>query len=415
MKYNLKYLEKLHDIIEHNDCFLKKTKKVSRGKKTKGYTFQYYNQFCACIIRIRETTNYLEQFKFKKDNNCSQAFDFYEFINCLSIIEGCIESFFKIFDLDVSKYYDKKSIFKVSNMTKTNDLAFFKFIRSASSMHPSETTSHNKITKHKFEVYPYAIWINSNSTIDFEDRPKDADIEMLSWNCKTNGNYKRYYLKSIEFEKFLNDLLLKIKILIPVAQNIADEYKELIRCKILKTINDFNDWKEYCLYLRKRIKSKLDNGIEFPDGGLLLASHILVNPLIGNAFKNYIKRRVIKISKKMLKDITLVEYDEIFNELSLYKMIGKFDHGGYASEKFHNYLYKETIHEIENNDFITFKDKLRLEVDNLKYTDAEWSVLQLIQFRNCIYFNNELQKANSYADLYEMTLEIIYNYNKIKL
>ncbi len=70
----------------------KENKKVIKNKKTKGYTFQYYNQFCACVIRIRETIGYLEQFIFKKDNMCKQAFDFYEFINFVFSVEHILKT-----------------------------------------------------------------------------------------------------------------------------------------------------------------------------------------------------------------------------------------------------------------------------------------------------------------------------------
>ena len=65
---------------------------------------------------------------------------------------------FNIFGLNLKEHYTIKKTFKISNRTRNSDIAFFKFIRSASSMHPAETTKHNKVTKHKFEVYPYATW-----------------------------------------------------------------------------------------------------------------------------------------------------------------------------------------------------------------------------------------------------------------
>ena len=410
MKYNTRFLVELNDIINSNvDCFSKKKKKVKSNRNNKGYTYQYYNQLCASIIRVRETINYLEQFEFKGVNTCGQAFDFYEYINCVSIIEGCLESIFKIFDLKLNTYYNQKKVFKISNMTGSSDIDFFKFIRSASSMHPSETTCHNRITKHKFEVYPYAIWCDAMTELFFKEKKKGANIELLSWNCKSNGIYKRYFLSTNEFDDFINELLINLRELLPIVNDVVNKHKEKIRCKCLKSPDQFDNWKDYCLYLRKRIHNKLTD-YEFPDGGLLLASHILSNKLIDNDFKKYIKSRVNKIAKKMIIDIT-----EIFDNLSLYNLIGNFDHGGYVAEKFHDYLYKEAIFEIEDENYITFKDKIRFEKDNTKYSNAEWSVIKLLEFKDYLYFNDELVKANSYADLYELTLQVIYKYNKIKI
>lgn len=272
-------------------------------------------------------------------------------------------------------------------------------------MHPAETTKHNKVTKHKFEVYPYATWCNPNIDIFNKKKPKEADIELLSWNCKTNGNYKRYYLVINEFYGFINNLLESVSKIIPYAENIVENYKEKIRCKRLKKFTDFPNWSEYCLYLRKRIHSKLTDE-EYPDGGLLLASHILSNELIGNEFKEYIKERIKIITEKMMSDIELIDYDEIFSDLHL-TLILEGSNSNYIAEKFHNYLYKETLSEIEENDYKPFKQNIRYEEDNCDYLNEEWSVILLLKSENKI-INKAINKSVTYCDLYELLLEVIY-------
>lgn len=405
MKFDLSSIEALNEIISSNNCFQKEKKSIEKNKKSKGYTYQYYNQLCTCIIRIRETSQYLEKFSFRRENDFGQAFDFYEFINCVSIIEGCIEVLFKIFGLDLKKHYPIKKAFKISNRTRNSDIAFFKFIRSAASMHPAETTSHNKITKHKFEVYPYAIWCNSIVDIFNEKKPKDADIELLSWNCKTNGNYKRYYLVINEFYGFINNLLESVSNIIPYAEDIVANYKEKIRCKRLKKIADFTNWSEYCLYLRKIIHSKLTDE-EYPDGGLLLASHIFSNKLIGNEFKEYIKEQIRNITEKMMSDIELIDYDEIFNDLHLISILEGSD-SNYISEKYHDCLYKEILYEIEKNDYKQFEQNIRYEENNCNYSNEEWCVILLLNSKNRIILE-AIKKAITYCDLYELVLETIY-------
>lgn len=405
MKFNLSNIEALNEIINSNNCFQKEKKIIEKNKKSKGYTYQYYNQLCTCIIRIRETSQYLEKFSFRRENDFGQAFDFYEFINCVSIVECCVEVLFNIFGLNLKEHYTIKKAFKISNRTKNSDIAFFKFIRSAASMHPAETTSHNKITKHKFEVYPYATWCNPSIDMFNKKNPKEADIELLSWNCKTNGNYKRYYLVINEFYGFINNLLESVSKIIPYAENIVENYKEKIRCKRLKKFTDFLNWSEYCLYLRKRIHSKLTDE-EYPDGGLLLASHILSNELIGNEFKEYIKERIKIITEKMMSDIELIDYDEIFSDLHL-TLILEGSNSNYIAEKFHDYLYKETLSEIEENDYKPFKQNIRYEEDNCNYSNEDWSVIQLLNSKNRIIFE-AIETAVTYCDLYELLLEAIY-------
>ena len=409
MKLDLTYLEELNEIINSNDCFSKKKKKV--GKNSKGYTYQYYNQLCACILRIRETSRYLENdFKFRKENNSGQAFDFYEFINCTAIIKGSVEVLFKIFGQDFKQNYPSNKAFSISNKTRNSDISFFNFIRSAASMHPTETTFHNKITKHKFEVYPYAIWINRTISFSKGDVQSKADIELLGWDCKTKGKYKYYYLVTSEFNIFINNLLLSIKNLIPFVNKKAADYKESIRCKRLKKVDEFTNKRDYCLYLRKRIHSKLTND-RFPDGGLLLASHALMNNLLGTDFKRYIEKRIKTIVNKMVTDITTIDYDEIFDNLNLANIL-KCNESLYIAEKFHDYLYHETIYEIEKESFVEFKKNIRYEEDNCNYTNAEWAVIKLKSCKNS-NIDEAIKKAKTYCDLYELVLELIYKEQNI--
>lgn len=402
MTLDLTPIENLNNIITNNSCFQKKIRRINKTKKNAGYTYQYYNQLCTCIIRIRETIQYLSEFKFKKENICGQAFDFYEFINCVAIIEGCSKVLFKIFNLDLNKVYPSEKAFKISNKTRQNDLAFFSFIRSAASMHPAETNAHNKITKHKFEVYPYAIWCNDKSYDLINTRTNEANIELLSWNCKTKGKYKYYYLVIDEFFDFIKNILVSIKSLIPAAENIVKNYKETINCKMLKKIEEFDDKSMYCLYLREKIQKKLKNNI-CPDGGLLLASHILKNQLIGLKFKKYIINYINKIVKKMMNDISLIKYDEMFENFNLFDIIDS-NNRFYINEKFFDYLRKEVIKEITENKFVEFKEQI---VDEKDDSDYQFVINLLIQCNND-YINESINKAKTYCDLYELILEQIY-------
>lgn len=404
MNFDLTYLEDLRVIVGENECFHKKTKKVLSTRKTNGYTYQYYNQFCTCIIRIRETSRYLESFKFRRSNDSGQAFDFYEFINCVSIIEGCIKALFEIFGKNYKTYYPAKKAFKTSNTSRNSDINFFKFIRSASSMHPAETSLHKKITKHKFEVYPYAIWVSNRAKNNDQNK---IDIELLSWSCKTNCKYKYYEISTIEFFYFINNLLLSISKLIPIVNDILNEYKEKIRCKRLKKISEFSNLKDYCLYLRKRILSRINNE-KCSDGGLLLASHLLSNDIIGSEFKEYIKKRVDIIGSKMITDITTISDNEIFEDLYLYEILVGND-STYTSEKFHTYLYTKALNEIKNNQF----EKIQYEESFLSNYNANYSVFLLLRKRDQIFPNDEFKKANTYTDLFEVTLEMIFHRKKL--
>ena len=401
---NLTYLESFNEIITSNACFYKKTvnKKIDKNSKN-SYRYQYFNQLCTCIIRIRETSGYLQDFDFKQDNNHRQAFDFYEFINCIWIIYGCVETVFSIFNLDITKYLTSKTSFRKSNRTNADDIRFFKFVRSASTAHPSETTRHQKISHKKIETYPYALWTSSSFSFLLSDSDPNADIELLSWGPKTDGKYKRYYLYISEFYKFINAILNLFKNIIPLANHIVAENKEKLRCKRLKREKDFDSYHDYLMYLRKRLSKLKDNG-EYPDGGLLLADHILQNSIIGDEFKKHIRAKICKLVKQMQIDLEEISFDDIFNDLNLYEVIkGKSSKDGYISEKFHNYLSKEAKYEIETGDY-----SYPSAVSSYKCSNADWAVNQLSIVSNVILAKGEIRGQETYADIYELVLQNIY-------
>lgn len=404
---NLDHLESLNEIISDNEVFRHKIT-MRKGRRGEKVYYQIYNQLCACIVRIRETSRYLSDFHFKKSNTCGQAFDFYEFVNCISIILGCIENLFGIFNVQLFDYYKTKKVFFKSNKTKQNDIKFFKFIRSASAVHPSETTNYNKITKLKFEVYPYALWAGQLSAFLSDNVPQDFDIELIGWNSRTKCFNSHYYLYINEFYDFLNELLAGIKNLLPIAQKIVEDNREKARFKVVKSSVKFDSYSDYLIYLRKRLLRKNKNE-EFADGGLLLATHIIDNNLIGCDFKSYIKQRVRNLVAVMKRDIAGVSFNNLFDDLSLYQLIKDWHkQSHYIAEKFNDYLHRQALYEIEQNKFDKIDKAFLFYDDNLTYTNAEWAVHLLLEVWDKLFVNVNIFDAKSFTDIYEMTLEEIY-------
>ncbi len=242
--YNLKLdqLKSLHEIIIGNEVFQHKIT-MSKGKRGEKRYYHIYNQLSACFVRIRETCHYLSDFHFRKSNICGQAFDFYEFVNCISIILGCVENLFGVFNVQLNDYYKSKKVFFKSNKTKQNDIKFFKFIRSASAVHPSETTNYNKITKLKFEVYPYALWAGHLSMFLLDNIPQDFDIELIGWNSRTNSYNNYYYLYINEFYDFVNELLASITVRKRFRKNGETMYEYRFE---IATVDGKRQWKTKC-------------------------------------------------------------------------------------------------------------------------------------------------------------------------
>lgn len=394
--------------LTSNSLFIKK-KITFKGRSSQpSFSIQPHNMICTCELRIRETSNYLNNLQLRRQNDCGEAFSFYEVVNCISIILGCTEALFFCLGKHLDQEYGKEKFFAKSNRKRKGDIAFFKFIRSASSVHPEKTDRHSGLTKSKHEFYPYAIWKNN---IDFDkDAPKGYDVKLVYWNSKPNCYSKGYYLFLEEFFQFASHIVSLIPKLNPLVQDIIDNSKEKLRCKTLKSASQFPTRSEYCLYLRKRLEKRKKEEYEFKDGGLLIASHILSNHLLEEGFKDFIFQRVKRIAKKMKEDITEIGFDDIYGDLSLSAVLTDENchNSGYVDEKYHSYLESETKWEIEMQEFRPFRPSLRNEENNMNYDDAEWAANILLTLVKGFHDIEKLKKAYSFSDLYEITLETIW-------
>ena len=408
---NLSSLEEISNLVSDNyDAFAHAY--TFRDKTKKRHKFEYYNLLCTCILRIRETSSYLMRYSFRQENVCGQAFDFYEFVSCLSIIFSCVESLLELFNAKLKDDFNNKRFFLKSNQTKESDYKFFKFIRSAAVAHPDNTTKYPKIAKRTNEIYPYAVWTSQVFDVFRTESNKDSDISLLSWASSERSRYKRYYLYIDEFFDFINAVVKGLDKVIPAVNAIIDEFKNKHRCRRLKKEDDFDNYHDYLMYLRKRLLSLNTNKYEYPDGGLLLADHIISNPITGDEFKRYIRKRVVRLTKMMIDDFDGIGFSFIFDELDLYKVIkGKVNDSGYVDEKFDCYLKREAIYEISGNSFRKFIPELAIYQDNPEDgSDALWAVYLLF---SCDIFVNKYKSYSnyekfSYADIYEMALEIIF-------
>lgn len=410
-RIDLKPLELFCDLTR-NDLFPSKKVIVKDKKKKKTGFYLSDNLISVCIVRIRETSQYLNQFQFRKKNEFGEAFDFYEMINCISIIKECVYCLFEHFKLSLKKEYEGKKIFSKSNRKKTKDYDFFDFIRSASSVHPQDTTRHSRNLTYKHEFFPYASWKEGSFNIFDKDAPDDYDIKLISWNSNPKCRRHPYYLYLEEFFEFANYLVSRISDLNPCVQNIIEQQKEKMCCKRLKSVKKFSNHSEYCLYLRGRLKNKNKGRDEFPDGGLLIASHILSNDLIGKEFKRFIFQRVQRIAQKMKKDITKIGFEDTYEGLYLYDALRDYNvfQKDYVSSKFHEYLEREALYEIENNSFQSFKPIL---LNKKTYSNAEYAASLLFNRISHFYDLEQILKADSYADLFEITLERIWLKRKL--
>lgn len=64
--------------LTSNSLFIKK-KITFKGRGSQpSFSIQPHNMICTCELRIRETSNYLNNLQLRRQNDCGEAFSFYE-------------------------------------------------------------------------------------------------------------------------------------------------------------------------------------------------------------------------------------------------------------------------------------------------------------------------------------------------
>ena len=184
------------------------------------------------------------------------------------------------------------------------------------------------------------------------------------------------------------------------------ENKEL-NYKRLKKSDNFENFSEYCLYLRTQLKKKIKSE-EFNDGGLLLASHILTNERISKKFKSYIRAYIRLIVMKMRTDIRSIEFNEIFDSFHLSSIL-TIKNKDYIDQKFCCDIYNDAIYEIERS---IDQTDLKLSTEEIKKQMKDDYDVRLLKAAENPEINRIIDEARDYADLYEMILDLIFSSDK---
>lgn len=214
-----------------------------------------WNSICSIMDRIDDLVGYLNQKEINtgKWRNC--AFDFFELIEQAGVLISCINDAFKIYNI---KYPNHNTIFKSKKMnpniktTKSScelDDEYFMYIRSLSSVHPSDTSHHKEFQEANFEVSPYVVW---NQGI-FALNNKDCDLVLVTYNNETPEFLTN---KGIVINEIFNYIKYKYYSLNYLSKKISNYYDSIIanfRKKKIKRPSDFSDYLSYLKNLKSEV------------------------------------------------------------------------------------------------------------------------------------------------------------------
>jgi hypothetical protein len=208
--------------VLYSDYFTNET----NAKKDGNWSFGLLRSGC---YRIQHTIDYLNMRHVSKKNLAGEAFDFYEIVECISIILECSVGIYSCFREDPKTFLGTKRSFIRSNTSKASDYEFFKFVRSAVIAHPVDTTRHQLVTRVPGEFYPSAFW--STSYIDGSRRPEryvvlttdydDNQIENFFNEEKNEKLASSFPQTSKTYCLFLNEFF-------DFAQEIVDSFSTLL-------------------------------------------------------------------------------------------------------------------------------------------------------------------------------------------
>ena len=256
IKLDSNILKKLRDKVNEQN-YISYSKNFKTKKNNKEY--RAWDKICAIMDRLDDTVLFLNGLKLNTGKYKRSAFDFFEFMNNASVIVDCIQELANIFDVPDDKIRKTSNIFnKLGSDGKGTDKEYFEYLRSLCSVHPVETSRHNRYQNNDFECCPFVLWNNKKLYND------TSDIYAVVYTSNDNALNKRVliYMEQIfEYVKtrldFVNDIIDKI-----------DEYqKEVIRKFIntpIKKENEFSDYLDYLKNLNNEQKRRFGSDSFYP-------------------------------------------------------------------------------------------------------------------------------------------------------
>lgn len=265
-----------------------------------------WNTICSIMDRIDDLVLYLNQKELNtgKWNRC--AFDFFEFIQQAGVLVNCIDDAFEIYNVKPQKHNTIFKSKKINPNIKTNknecelDDEYFKYIRSLSSVHPSDTDRHKVFQEADFEVSPYVIW--GGGIISLGNAK--GDLIIVTYNNETAEYLTN---KNIYMSEVFNYIKYKYYSLNYLSKEISKYYNNTISELRKKKIKKSSDFKNYLAFLNNL---KNETAVRNPDMEYEIQEVIdifkfkLSNNNNTNKFKKY---------KKALKLAMLSYYRQLQN------------------------------------------------------------------------------------------------------
>lgn len=210
-----------------------------------------WDKICAIMDRLDDTVHYLNNLKLNTGKYTRSAFDFYDFMNNAAVIVECINELGKIFNVNDDNIKKSTQIFnQLGSDGKGSDDKYFKYLRSLCSIHPVETSRHQRYQANDFEVSPFVVWNNRGLWHD------NCDIYAIVYTSTDDNSNKRVQIYITQIFEYVKSSLDFVEDII----NAIDQYQkqvlsDLIKRPIKKEM-EFDNYINYLINLDKELKER---------------------------------------------------------------------------------------------------------------------------------------------------------------
>lgn len=159
---------------EHASEQLSFTEDFFRRKRYRG--INAWDCICACVSRIRDTVDYLNDQMLGQQRKYRSAFDFINFINNASVVLDSIDMLAKILGVNLSEENARTAAFnQLGKDGKGTDKKYFEYLRSLCAVHPVETDRHDTYQSSVLVTCPFISWVRGS-------------ILETTWDCDLHAN-----------------------------------------------------------------------------------------------------------------------------------------------------------------------------------------------------------------------------------
>lgn len=261
----------LRDAVNDRQNLSIKKEHTQKNNRTK-ITYLAWDRICAIMDRLEDTMSYINQIELGKCINNRSAFDFYEFINCASVIIDCIKTMGQIFGVDIQLLdciTKSQEIFGQKYDEDGTDGLFFEYIRSLCVVHPLFTNRQKLyLNSNKFHCCPFVVWNGVRG------RFSKGDLTAFVYTSENSSGTKMIPLYVEEFEKYLEKWVNFIPVVIDAKNTYADNMYDKFRKSVLKELSHFNDEIEYISYLSDEYCKRFGDEYEYIFTGFIRAFKI---------------------------------------------------------------------------------------------------------------------------------------------